>query len=71
MTEYQLLEIGDYDDIARPEHWPGYKCFHNILSHNKYAIFEATKAFPDEKRRKSAEVTAMKNSKAQRKRIWS
>lgn len=67
--ENLLLEIGDCDNIARPEYWPGYKCFYIILSRKKPDIFEATKAFPDVKRRKSAEETEMKNTKAQRKRI--
>lgn len=67
--ENLLLEIGDCGNIARTEYWPSYKCFYIILSHKKPDIFEATKAFPDVKRRKSAEETEMKNTKAQRKRI--
>ena len=41
-----------------------------ILSRNKHDISEATKAFPDVKRSKSAEEPGIKNTKAQRKRIY-
>lgn len=30
MKENVHLEISDCDSIARPEYWPGYKCFYII-----------------------------------------
>lgn len=65
-----LLETGGWDDTAGPESCLGYKCFYIILWRNKHNIFEAKKAFPDVKRRRSAEETGMENTKAQRKIAW-